>query len=114
MIPVAEIGLSDAPERDHPAPHPIKDGLSGAKTLAMLVKETHPVTFYFCIAALFWLAGLIVSLWAADMFAVSAATGLFVIGFVSAACGLVLDSLSRARVEQKRILFLTVPALGTQ
>jgi hypothetical protein len=33
---------------------------------------------------------------------------------VLAASGLILDSLSRSRVEQKRILFLTVPALGLQ
>jgi hypothetical protein len=31
-----------------------------------------------------------------------------------AGCGLILDSLGRSRVEQKRILFLTVPALGVQ
>ncbi len=114
MIPVAEIGLSDAPETEPPAAHLVKKGLSAAKTLAMLLKETRPATFYFGVAALFWLAGLFVSLWAGDMLAVSAASALFVIGFVSAACGLVLDSLSRARVEQKRILFLTVPALGAQ
>jgi hypothetical protein len=42
------------------------------------------------------------------------AMGLFIIGFLLAGCGLVLDSLSRSRVEQKRILFLTVPALGVQ
>ena len=29
-------------------------------------------------------------------------------------CGLILDALGRTRIEQKRILFLTVPALGAQ
>jgi hypothetical protein len=33
---------------------------------------------------------------------------------VLAGCGLVLETLGRSRVEQKRILFLTVPGLGTQ
>ena len=72
---------------------------------------------------LFWIAGIAlmfpaIAQWAAagpaDATAATAATGLFVIGFILAACGLVLDSLGRARVEQKRILFLTVPALGAQ
>ena len=39
---------------------------------------------------------------------------MFIIAFLLGGCGLILDSLSRSRVEQKRILFLTVPPLGAQ
>ena len=39
---------------------------------------------------------------------------MMVAGFILAGCGLILDALGRSRVEQKRILFLTVPALGAQ
>jgi hypothetical protein len=78
----------------------------------MLMKETRPIAFYFGLAMLFWIAGLV--LVAPEGNLSTPATGLFVIGFVAAACGLVLDSLARSRTEQKRILFLTVPALGAQ
>ena len=37
------------------------------------------------------------------------ATGLIIIGTVTAVCGLVLDSLARARVEAKRSVFLSYP-----
>ena len=37
---------------------------------------------------------------------------MLIAGFISASCGLILDALRRSRIEQKRILFLTVPALG--
>ena len=39
---------------------------------------------------------------------------LLMAGCILASCGLILDALGRSRVEQKRILFLTVPALGAQ
>jgi hypothetical protein len=102
----------------------MQDALRAMKMLAMLMKETRPAPFYFSFAVLFWIGGLVVAApaiarWteagpATDMSAMAMATGLFVIGFVTAACGLVLDSLGRSRAEQKRILFLTVPALGAQ
>jgi glycosyltransferase involved in cell wall biosynthesis len=124
MIPVAEIDLSDAPQPGTASPARMQDGLRAMKMLAMLMKETRPAPFYFSFAMLFWIGGLVVAApaiarWAeagpaTDMSAMAVATGLFVIGFVTAACGLVLDSLGRSRVEQKRILFLTVPALGAQ
>jgi ABC-type transport system involved in cytochrome c biogenesis permease subunit len=41
-------------------------------------------------------------------------TGLMLLAALSAACGLILDSLTRARIEQKRILYLAVPALRAQ
>jgi glycosyltransferase involved in cell wall biosynthesis len=123
MIPVAEIDLSDGLQPERASPHRVKGGLRVARMLALL-QETRPVAFYFSFAMLFWIAGLVLAVpaiarrtqagEAADVSALAVATGLIVIGFVVAACGLVLDSLGRSRVEQKRILFLTVPALGAQ
>jgi hypothetical protein len=90
----------------------------------MLMKETRPFVFYSIIAVLFWTAGLMLMLpvimtWLETgmvprLPTAVVATGTFVIGFMMAGCGLILDSLSRSRVEQKRILFLTVPALAVQ
>ena len=115
MVPVAEIELNDGQPPDDAAPRAVGNGLRVCKTLAMLMKETRPFAFYSALAMLFWIAGLVLVATAGWTAAgLLPATGLFVIGFVIAACGLVLDSLGRSRVEQKRILFLTVPALGAQ
>jgi hypothetical protein len=40
------------------------------------------------------------------------AMGLVIIGTVSAVCGLILDSLTRARIEAKRAVYLGFPALS--
>jgi glycosyltransferase involved in cell wall biosynthesis len=124
MIPVAEIDLTESRRPDGQRPSTVRDGLRVLRVLARLMKETRPFAFYCALALVFWIAGLAlaapaISAWAtagpqAGPAALAAATGLFVVGFVSAACGLVLDSVGRTRVEQKRILFLTVPALGTR
>ena len=114
MIPTAEIDLTERSEAGRRARNAAKDTLRVLKVLAMLMRETRPFAFYASVATLFWIAGLAVLAAAGWGGGIAPATGLFVTGFLSAACGLVLESLGRARVEQKRILFLTVPALGTQ
>ena len=126
MIPVAEIDLSYGRRPDGSASK-LKTGRDGFRILrmfAMLMKETRPFVFYSAIAVLFWATGLILMLPVIATYLETGlvprlptavfATGLFVIAFLLAGCGLILDSLSRSRVEQKRILFLTVPALGLQ
>lgn len=117
MIPVAEIDLSDdAAPAGNGAENASRSRLDGFGRFALLMKETQPLAAFFAFAVLFWIAGLMLAApgvagWTTDALA---ATGLFIIGFVVAACGLVLESLNRSRVEQKRILFLAVPALGAR
>lgn len=107
MIPVAEIELSEAQRKEEHSTDAVKDSLRVLKVLTMLTRETRPSIFYGMLAMLFWIAGLL-------SVGSAMATGLFVIGFVIASCGLVLESLGRARTEHKRVLFLSVPALGAQ
>jgi glycosyltransferase involved in cell wall biosynthesis len=126
MIPVAEIDLSYGRRPDGSASklRTGRDGFRILRMFAMLMKETRPFVFFSIFAMLFWIVGLvlmapIVVTWLetglVPRFPTAViATGLFVIAFLMAGCGLILDSLSRSRVEQKRILFLTVPALGIQ
>jgi uncharacterized membrane protein (DUF485 family) len=120
MVPVAEIDLDYEPRSGAAADGALRDRLHVLKTLAMLMKETRPLAFYASFAALFWVVGLLLAAPAIAGGSVEhttgliVATGLFVIGFVTAGFGLVLESLGRSRVEQKRILFLAVPALGAQ
>jgi glycosyltransferase involved in cell wall biosynthesis len=126
MIPVAEIDLSYGrrPEGSASGLRTIRDGLKILRTFAMLMKESRPFAFFSIFAMLFWTAGLIllspgIVTWletglAPRLPTAVVSTGMFVIGFMLAGGGLILDSLRRSRVEQKRILFLAVPAPGAQ
>ena len=40
-------------------------------------------------------------------------TGLMLLGFLSLACGLILDAVSRGRKENKRLAYLAIPPLET-
>lgn len=121
MIPVAEIELNYGSLPHRPGG---TTWLGRATTLAMLTREIRPLAFYFLCAMLFCAAGLVLAVpvlpgllatgAAPPVAPAILAAGLFVVGFLIAACGLVLDSLARSRIEQKRILFLTVPSLGLQ
>jgi glycosyltransferase involved in cell wall biosynthesis len=126
MIPVAEIDLADEkPQRAAPeSPAGIAGTLRTAAMLGMLVRETRPFAFYAMFAIAFWIAGLslmvpiltarldgqVLASFSNAIFGMS----MFVAGFIMGGCGLVLEALGRSRVEQKRILFLTVPGLGAQ
>lgn len=123
MIPVAEISLDDArPASDVPAAPagPGDAGIRIAKMVAMLVKDTRPFLFYSFFALCFWSFGLAlmapILLTSPESEFSNAFLGMamLIAGFILAGCGLILDALGRSRVEQKRILFLTVPALGAQ
>jgi glycosyltransferase involved in cell wall biosynthesis len=124
MIPVAEIGLQDPPPQNKAATqNPIGENLRTTKMLAMLVKDARPFLFYSVFALILWSIGLalmVPGLLAspdtpnASLSHELLGIAMMVAGFVLAGCGLILDALGRSRVEQKRILFLTVPSLGAQ
>lgn len=96
-----------------------RDGARILGMFFMLAKETRPAAFFGAIglllavfamalsAPLFWTyfeTGLVPRLPTALL-----SMGLVLIGTVSAVCGLILDSLARARVEAKRSVFLSYP-----
>lgn len=126
MIPVVEIDLDYGRRVEGSASklRTFRDGFRILSMFAMLTKETRPLLFYSLFAALaagtasilmfpviatYLETGLVPRLPTAVV-----ATGLYVIAAILVGCGLVLDSLTRSRVEQKRILFLTVPGLNAQ
>jgi hypothetical protein len=123
MVPVAEIGLDDQRQTQKTAAETgdFASHLGVAKMLMMLVRDNRPFLFYSFFAVCFWCFGLVLMvpmmLAAGESFALSNAflgLTLLVAGFILGGCGLILDALGRSRIEQKRILFLTVPALGAQ
>ena len=93
-------------------------------TLLMLLKETRPAVFFGVLGGLTAALGLLLAVlvlwtWAETglvprLPTAVLATGLMVVACLFATCGLILDSLSRGRLEQKRILYLGVPALRAQ
>ncbi|HIG23987.1 MAG TPA: glycosyltransferase [Henriciella marina] len=97
-----------------------RDGFRILGMFMMLAKETRPAAFFGAI-------GLVLTLAALGLAAPLALTyfqtglvprfptavlsmGLVIVATVTAVCGLILDSLARARVEAKRSVFLSYPA----
>ncbi len=98
----------------------IRDGARILRTFALLLKETRPALFFGSLAATTMLAAIVL---ATPVFATYAKTGLVprlptvvlctgltLCAALMGVCGLILDSLARARVEQKRILYLAMTA----
>jgi hypothetical protein len=118
MIPVAEIELGSAEAAREGGRSAPAGALARLARLALLTRETQPFAFYSLIAALcgafgslLLVSGLYVSVAAG---VVVGGTALLIIAAIMVALGLTLDAVNRSRVEQKRILFLAVPALGAQ
>lgn len=125
MVPVAEIGLQSPPPAKNVPPKPdiLRDGMRMTSMLATLIRDARPFLFYAAFAACFWGIGLILMvprLLAAESGVAEPPSGalfgmtMLLAGFILAGCGLILEALGRSRIEQKRILFLTVPSLGAQ
>ncbi len=121
-MPVGEVST---PYKDRPAGSASKlrtysDGLRILRTIVLLVKEERPLQF-FALAALalallgvafglpviaeFFRTGLVPRLPTAVL-----AMGLLLLSFLSMACGLILDSVTRGRKELKRMAYLAIPA----
>jgi len=121
-LPTAEIALPYGRREEGSASklRTFRDGLRILATFALLLKETRPALFFGAMAG----AGMTLALaLALPVFATFIATGLVprlptvvlctgltLFAALMGACGLILDSLARARVEQKRILYLSIAA----
>jgi hypothetical protein len=124
MMPLAEVPVA---YRERPVGSASKlrtysDGLRILRTIVALVKEERPLQF-FTLAGLVLLAlgiglgvpvvitylhtGLVPRLPTAVL-----ATGIIMIAMLSFTCGLILDSVARARKEAKRLAYLAIPRWG--
>jgi glycosyltransferase involved in cell wall biosynthesis len=98
----------------------IKDGFRILGTIIALVREERPLFFFgnfFVLLA----AGSIVLAWPIVMTYLETglvprfptavlATGMMLLAFLSATCGLILDTVTRGRLELKRFHYLAIPA----
>jgi glycosyltransferase involved in cell wall biosynthesis len=98
------------------------DGIRILRAIVVLVKEERPLPFFSLVALgmlllsllliapvlmTFLETGLVPRLPTAVL-----ATGLALLSFLSLACGLILDSVSRGRREAKRLAYLAVPGIA--
>lgn len=124
-LPVCEIAL-DYGRRPAGSSSKLSTYKDGAKILwmfAMLMKETQPVRFFghiaalCCAASMVLMAPIIVEYIATGLVprmpTWMLAVGLLVLAMLFAVTGLILDSVSRGRAEQKRMAYLACPATST-
>ena len=122
------IGEVTTPYRERPAGSQSKlntwaDGFRILRMILLLVKEERPAAFFSGVAALLILLAVLLAIpVVADYMRTGLvprlptavlSTGLVLLGFLSIACGLILDSVSRGRKELKRLAYLAVPVLAS-
>ncbi len=98
------------------------DGLRILRTIVRLIKDERPLQFFSLAGVVLLLAGMALGLPVAVEFlriglvprlpTAVLATGLVLLSFLSFACGLILDSVTRGRREMKRLAYLAVPGIG--
>jgi hypothetical protein len=121
-LPTAEMVLAYGKREEGSASklRTVRDGFRILSTFALLLKETRPALFFGSIAGAAMATSIALAIPIFVTFVetglvpriptVVLCTGLTLFAALIGACGLILDSLARARVEQKRILYLTIGA----
>jgi glycosyltransferase involved in cell wall biosynthesis len=97
----------------------VRDGLRILRMIGLMVREERPLQFFSAVGALAiiaagLLAGPVIAYYLRTGFVprlptLIVAVWLAVVALLSFACGLVLDSVSRLRLEQRRLAYLAVP-----
>jgi glycosyltransferase involved in cell wall biosynthesis len=96
-----------------------KDGFRILRTIAHLVREERPLVFFSVGFAVLALASILISIPLMTEYLATGqvprlptailATGLMLLAFLSLTCGLILDTVTRGRWEQKRMAYLAIP-----
>jgi glycosyltransferase involved in cell wall biosynthesis len=96
-----------------------KDGFRILRTIAHLVREERPLVFFSVGFAILALASILISIPLMTEYLATGqvprlptailATGLMLLAFLSLTCGLILDTVTRGRWEQKRMAYLAIP-----
>jgi hypothetical protein len=97
----------------------VADGTNILRAVLVLLKENRPLAFFGAIAGMLFTAALILGVPLAVTFAQTGlvprlptavlATGLVLMGLLSGAAGLILDSIAKGRLEAKRLAYLQNP-----
>lgn len=123
QMPLAEerTAFKDRPEGSESKLNSISDGVRILSTIIRLVKQERPMEFFGGFSALFALVALV---FAYPVVVEFYATGLvprlptavlsasiMLLAFLSLACGMILDTVTRGRQEAKRMRYLAVPGV---
>jgi glycosyltransferase involved in cell wall biosynthesis len=97
-----------------------RDGVRIARTIALLVRRERPLPFFALLATALLGAGVGLSLPLFETWLETGlvprlptavlSTGLVLLSFLFLACGLILDTVTRGRMEAKRVAYLAIPA----
>lgn len=119
-LPVGEIQTPYGARREGSASklRSVRDGARILKTFAVLLKETRPMLFFGALAGFVTLLAAVLAAPLVATFAQTGlvprlptavlCTGLMLTASLLGACGLILDSLARSRIEQKRMFYLAL------
>jgi glycosyltransferase involved in cell wall biosynthesis len=125
MMPLAELPVayrergvgSDSKLRTY------SDGLRILRTILVLVKEERPLQFFTCAGAVLLALGVALGVPVVATYlriglgpklpTAVLATGIILLSFLAFSCGLILDSVARARKEAKRFAYLAIPRWGS-
>jgi glycosyltransferase involved in cell wall biosynthesis len=120
-MPVREIVSSykERPKGSESKLHTVRDGGRILWTILVLVKLERPLLFFSVICIVLGTLAVILGIPIIITFMETGlvprfptailATGIMVLAFLSLACGLVLDTVTRGRVEMKRMQYLAIP-----
>jgi glycosyltransferase involved in cell wall biosynthesis len=97
-----------------------RDGFRILRTILLLVQRERPLMFFSAVGAVLFAAAILLALPLLATFLETGlvprlptavlATGLALLSFLSLASGLILDTVSRGRLEAKRLAYLALPA----
>jgi glycosyltransferase involved in cell wall biosynthesis len=120
-VPIAEVAT---PYKERPAGsvsklRTFKDGFRIISTIARLLKEERPMYFFGVMSVALMLLSLSTGLPVVREFlrtglvprmpTVVLAASLMMLAFLSLTCGLILDTVTKGRIEQKRLRYLEIP-----
>jgi glycosyltransferase involved in cell wall biosynthesis len=120
-MPLAEVPTTykERPRGSTSKLNTYKDGFRIFRTIIYLIKEEKPFAFFSCIAILLSALSLTLGLPIIIEFMQThlvprlptalLAAAIAILSFLSFACGLILDTVSRGRVEAKRLAYLSIP-----
>ncbi|MDA1325122.1 MAG: glycosyltransferase [Proteobacteria bacterium] len=123
-MPVGEIGATYAarPKGSHSKLSTWRHGFRIFATIIFLFKEVRPARFFGAIFAILALISLgltyplVVTYFQTGLVprlpTVVMTTGIMLLAFLSGACGIILDTVSRGRRESKRMIYLSMPGPG--
>jgi glycosyltransferase involved in cell wall biosynthesis len=120
-VPIAEFPTpySERPEGSSSKLRTISDGARIMRTIAYLLKEERPLAFFGMVSILLVLLALALGIPIVVEFARTGlvprlptavlATGLMILASLSLVCGLILQTVTRGRIEMKRLNYLSIP-----